>query len=60
MATYKIEPISGDDYRLEVNDDLEEFTGTRKIHLKDIPGLVHTLTAFGFRAEKIEWHCIDK
>lgn len=58
MATYKIEPISGDDYKLEVNDG--DFTGIRKIHLRDIPNLVCSLTNMGYRAEKIEWHCIDK
>lgn len=59
MGTYKIEPISGDDYRLEIDDVLEVLSGTRKIHLKDIPGLVLVLTALGFKAEKIEWHCCE-
>ena len=58
MATYKIEPISGDDYKLELTD--RDVTGSKVIHLSDIPGFVRTLSDMGYRAEKIEWHCIDK
>lgn len=58
MATYKIEPISGDNYKLEVNDS--DSTLTKKIRLSDIPGLVRTLGNMGYRADKIEWHCCEK
>lgn len=58
MATYKIEPISGDDYRLELTD--RDVTGSKVIRLTDIPGLVRTLGDMGYRAEKIEWHCCEK
>lgn len=58
MATYKIEPVSGDDYRLEINDS--DSTLTKKIRLSDIPGIVRGLGDMGCRAEKIEWHCCEK
>lgn len=58
MATYKIEPISGDDYRLEVNNS--DSTLTTKIRLRDIPRVVQGLGIMGYMAEKIEWHCCEK
>ena len=57
MATYKIEPISGDDYKLELSD--LDVTGSKNIHLKEIPGYIRALSALGFKAEKIEWHCCE-
>lgn len=58
MATYKIEPISGDNYRLELTD--RDVTDSKVIHLLDIPGFVRTLSSMGYMAEKIEWHCCEK
>lgn len=58
MATYKIEPISGDNYRLELSD--LDVIGGKTIHMREIPDYVRTLTAMGYIAEKIEWHCVEK
>ena len=58
MITYKIEPISGENYKLEVNDS--DSTLTTRICLKDIPGVVQALVSMGGIAEKIEWHCVEK
>lgn len=55
MITYKIEPISGGNYKLEVNDS--DSTLTKKIRLCDIPSVVQSLGQMGCIAEKIEWHC---
>ena len=60
MATYKIEPISGDKYRLELINGVGPFNGIRTIRFEEIPSMVHTLEYLGYTAEKIEWHCVEK
>lgn len=51
MATYKIEPVPGGNYKLEINDGNTSIT--KKIRVGDIPGI-------GYMAEKIEWHLIER
>ena len=58
MITYKIEPISGENYKLKINDS--DCTLTKRICLRDIPGVVQALGSMGGIAEKIEWHCCEK
>lgn len=58
MATYKIEPVPGGNYKLEINDGNTSIT--KKIRVGDIPGIVQSLGSIGYMAEKIECHLIER